>query len=252
MIAKTEAIALRIHPYSQTSHVVTWLAQGWGRLPTIIKGACRPKSAFLGQYDLFYTCELLFYERETAGLHIAKECTPLTMRSQLRHDWKGACAASAATDLVGRVLPDHAPQDHIYRLLNVVLDEAARPEVSPLLLLCWFDLHCLALLGFTPPLAQCASCASPLPGGQPLRIATPSVGLLCPDCRTPSLASRRLPPDARQILQRLQASPAPAELRRLRVSATQAASMLDYLVLFMEMHLDLSLTSHRIAGQMLQ
>ena len=80
MIAKTEAIVLRIFLFSRTSHIVAWLAEDGTRLTTSIKGAVRPKSAFLGQYDLFYTCELLYYEREHAGVHVARECSPLAPR----------------------------------------------------------------------------------------------------------------------------------------------------------------------------
>ncbi|MCL2104026.1 MAG: recombination protein O N-terminal domain-containing protein, partial [Kiritimatiellaeota bacterium] len=86
MIIKTEAVALQIRPWSKTSHIVTWLTPGHGCVVTAVKGACRPKSAFLGQYDLFYTCELLFYRRERGGIHAIRECTPLRRRDPLRDD----------------------------------------------------------------------------------------------------------------------------------------------------------------------
>jgi phosphoesterase RecJ-like protein len=57
---KTLGIVLSIRPWSQTSHVVTWLTLN-GVITTLVKGALRPKSAFIGQYDLFYTCELVYY-----------------------------------------------------------------------------------------------------------------------------------------------------------------------------------------------
>ncbi len=84
MIARARAIVLRVFPYSNTSRVVSWLTADHGRVATLIKGSQRPKSLFLGQYDLFYTCELLFYRHERDGLHIARECTPLTRRDRLR------------------------------------------------------------------------------------------------------------------------------------------------------------------------
>ena len=60
-IIKTHGIVLSIHPWSQTSHVVTWLTPDHGPVTTLVKGAVRPKSAFLGQYDLNYTCEIVYY-----------------------------------------------------------------------------------------------------------------------------------------------------------------------------------------------
>ena len=41
MIIKTTAIVLRIHPFSRTSRVVTWLTSDFGRVVTVIKGADR-------------------------------------------------------------------------------------------------------------------------------------------------------------------------------------------------------------------
>ena len=54
-IIKTQGIVLSIHPWSQTSHVVTWLTPDHGPVTTLVKGAVRTKSAFLGQYDLSAT-----------------------------------------------------------------------------------------------------------------------------------------------------------------------------------------------------
>ena len=88
MILKDQAIALRIHPFGNTSRIVVWLSQSYGKLATLVKGSQREKSGFLGQYDLFYTCELLFYAREQRNLHILKECTPLVLRPSFRSDWR--------------------------------------------------------------------------------------------------------------------------------------------------------------------
>ena len=74
MIIQTQAIVLSIHPWSRTSHMVTWLTRDYGRIVTSVKGACRPKSAYLGQYDLFYTCLLDFYRKDRYGVHAIREC----------------------------------------------------------------------------------------------------------------------------------------------------------------------------------
>ena len=84
MILKDAAIALRIHPFGNTSRIVVWLSATHGKLATLVKGSQRERSPFLGQYDLFYTCELLFYAREHRNLHILKECFPLELRSAFR------------------------------------------------------------------------------------------------------------------------------------------------------------------------
>ena len=154
MIAKTDALCLRVTPFSRTSHVVSWLTSDYGRISTVIKGAQRPKSAFLGQYDLFYSCELLFYRRERNGLHIARECTPLDTRPGFRTDWRAAACASYLSDLLSRVSPGggHAPELHT---LAVQAMDFLCEGGSSLPFLFWLELQLLAALGLAPRLAEC-------------------------------------------------------------------------------------------------
>ena len=83
-IIKTTGTVLAIHPWSRTSHVVAWLTPDHGVVSTLVKGAVRAKSAFLGQYDLFYTCDLLYYARASGDLHALREVTPRAMRVMRR------------------------------------------------------------------------------------------------------------------------------------------------------------------------
>ena len=102
---KSEAICLAIHPWSQTSHIVTWLTPQ-GKVGTVVRGAVRPKSFFLGQYDLNYTCEILYYGRARGDLHALRDCVPLNRRDALRDDYRALALAARAPDvpLVPRLL----------------------------------------------------------------------------------------------------------------------------------------------------
>ena len=101
---KTEAICLGIHPWSRTSHIVSWLTPA-GKVTTVVKGAVRPKSAFLGQYDLNYTCEILYYARAKGELHALRECMPLVLRESLRTDYRALALAEYARTLASALAP---------------------------------------------------------------------------------------------------------------------------------------------------
>jgi len=101
---KTRAVCLAIRPWSRTSHVTAWLTPA-GCVTTVVKGAVRPKSAFLGQYDLNYSCEILYYARAKGELHALRECTPLERRDALRDDFR----ALALADWFRRLALDLAP-----------------------------------------------------------------------------------------------------------------------------------------------
>ena len=122
---KTTGIVLDIRPWSRTSHIVTWLTPERGPISTLIKGAVRPKSAFLGQYDLFYTCELVYYVRARGGLHAVREATPVCMREYMRGDFRATVLASYAAYMVKEHCPHNSEAAFWFEFLSVFLDGLA-------------------------------------------------------------------------------------------------------------------------------
>ena len=179
MIIQTQAIVLQIRPWSQTSHMVTWLTPDHGKVVTSVKGACRPKSAFLGQYDLFYTCDLLFYRREHDGVHAIRECAPSVLREPLRKRWRHTAVAAYLADLTARVTVIHQEDAALFSLLTHALDRlAAAPDSDPREVMIRYETHLLRLLGFMPDLTTCPICHPP---ERPwLRFSLPSGRFLCP------------------------------------------------------------------------
>ncbi len=149
--AKTEAICLRIVPWSRTSHIVTWFTP-LGRLSTVVKGAVRPKSAFLGQYDLNYTCEIVYYLRARGELHAIRDCAPIDGRESLRGDFRALLLAEHFRRLVLDLAPSGPDAADWYGLLS---DALARLSTGPRRLLAEllaFELEVLRLAGLSPDL----------------------------------------------------------------------------------------------------
>lgn len=161
MIIKTQAIVLRMTPFSETSRVVLWLTRDHGKIATIIKGAHRRRSPFVGQLDLFYTCELLVYLRLFRGLHVVKECSPLKPRTPLRSRWRATACASYFAELVARISPLYAPHPELFRLLDMALDYFADRSALELGLF-WFELKLMKVMGLSPQLKECLLCHHPL------------------------------------------------------------------------------------------
>lgn len=182
MILKTTAVVLRCWPYANTSRIVVWFSREHGKLAVLIKGSQRPKSFFLGQYDLFYTCELLFYARAAGRLHIARECSPLNPRTPLRTDWRACAAASYFAGLLDQITPYDSPQPELFDLLEQGLDGLAGAAPLPAFV-AWWELRLLAGLGLAPRLDRCLACkAEWRPGAQTLRLACARGGVLCAEC----------------------------------------------------------------------
>lgn len=181
MIAKTEAIPIRIATFGSTSHIVTWLTPDYGKISTVIKGAQRPKRIGGGQYDIGYLCELLFYERENNGLHIFKDCTALENRRSMRGQWRKTAALSYLCLLAGSgALPAmQSPILYTQLLLGIRSIEASAPLLH---LMIWYELQVLALHGTAPQLHQCIRCQAP--PSKPYLLGQHAGGLICQACNS--------------------------------------------------------------------
>lgn len=146
---KTEAICLDIRPWSQTSHIVTWLTPS-GKVTTAIKGAVRCKSMFLGQYDFNYTCELVFYARAKGDMHAIRECMPIKLREGLRKDFRALAMAEYYRTLVSRLSPSGPDCAAWYEAMNCALDRLEKPGHVNVSELIAFELDILQLSGLTP------------------------------------------------------------------------------------------------------
>lgn len=251
MTTKTHAIALRIDPYSRTSHVVSWLCPDKGRITTLVKGAQRPRSAFLGQYDLFYTCELVYYPGIRTSLGILKECAALNPRPALREDWKACVTSSYLADLLHRLTPAGMANGALYRFAGRMLDFLAA-EGGNVNALHWAELKLLELVGVGPSLTACVGCGSrEFPGTQAAAFSIPRGGLLCQSCRSQSEGTLiPLQHDTLAMLRGWQETHTPMIAKRTMCTPPQRKVMDKLLGGFLAYHLESS-RSREIAMEML-
>ena len=237
LIDKTESIALRIEPFSRTSHVIAWLAPDVGRFATLAKGVQRRRSPLQGQFDLFYTCEALYYTRAPRGLHILKECSIVNPRQGFRDDWRKTTAASYFCDLVERLCPPGPGHAGMYRLLERTLDDWEVRAPTPATLV-WAELRALEESGFAPRLDCCTACATPINGAAAPIFAPDRGGLLCNRCVTPGEERTAMPPDVLAMLRAWQRDATPDMVRRTACQPAQEQAAARLLGAFLTYHLD--------------
>ena len=206
---KAEAVCLGVRPWSRTSHVVTWLTTS-GRITTVVKGAVRPKSQFLGQYDVNYTCEIVYYAGGRGDVHALRECTPMVLREGLRGRYRAAVLAEYFRFLCGRLAPTGAEAADWLRLLERALDALAGGADGMVLALVRFELDVLRLAGLAPdfsgfdPLADKSSFSietgafSTESGARCIRIGRETAKFLANPIETPENA--HAPLDAARVI----------------------------------------------------
>lgn len=248
-LTKTRAIAIRLAPYSETSRIIQWVTEDHGKLATIAKGAMKPRSEMLGQFDLLYTCELVYYAKERDAVYVTRSCSPLETRPGFRTDWRAAMSAIYLADLTARVVPGHEPAPELFHLLESALNELhTRGWSVPVLF--HYELRLLSLLGLAPRLDRCAICDKPFETGHRAFFSPQRGGMVCDRCDQ-SGNGHRASADVLSILNHWQRSSGWNTARTARCSDTQTTAIRKLLGDFLSFHLDLKTSARDIALNLL-
>lgn len=129
-VIATEAILIRTTRLTDTSLIVHWFTESDGLLKTVAKGALRPKSAFAGKLDLFFSGEIGVVPARKGELHILREVAISNWRQGLRRQYATTLMAGYFCQLVeAAVEPGHADV-LLHDLLRRGLDHLDAEEPS--------------------------------------------------------------------------------------------------------------------------
>jgi DNA repair protein RecO len=247
MIVKTSAIALRLDPYSKTSQVVSWLTPSHGRVVTLAKGSKRRQSEHLGQYDLYYTCEVLFYANPRSTIHVLKECCPLRSREHLRPDWRACMGASYLADLLNRLTPAGVANARLFSFAEHTLDFLNHYGINAGVIH-WAELKLFHLLGVGPQFSTCIACgAKSASSSRPALFSISRGGVVCPACRSErDLCVQDVSHDVLTMLKTWMGAESPLIALRTVCSPPQAEIIDRLLGGFLVYHLESSFRARQI------
>jgi len=213
----TETIVLKHIDLGEADRVLTLFTPYRGKFHAIAKGSRRPGSKKAGHLELL--CRSQLQVAQGRNLDIITQAQSLESFLHLRSEfWHMTCGFYLA-ELVDRFIEDHTQHKHAYELLVLalrVLEEdalemqrrrSAGDEQTGLsydrtqLLLRYFEIDLLSLMGYEPALRTCAHChAEVLPQENGFNASLG--GVLCPDCS--HLWTQSLSMNALKVLRLLQ------------------------------------------------
>jgi DNA repair protein RecO (recombination protein O) len=240
-LCKTQAIVLRSQDLGETSKIVTLFTDSYGKIAAVAKGARRPKSRFGASLDLFAHSRIVFYKRRSGDLHLISESVLVQALYGLREDVRRLGFASAAVELVDRLV---MREEKISALFPLLLSELQALEEGERLssLLSAFMLKILAVLGFRPQLFICSGCGRRVEHNL-AGFSAGQGGVICRDCGRRGVPFVALSEETLELLQRLLADDFKA-IGDLEVKASQerrvAALIQDFLARCAEDHRPLS------------
>jgi len=191
MIVKTEAVVVKSMRYRETSKIVTFYTEKFGKIKGIAKGARAPKSKFGAALEPMTHVSLVIYKREGRELHTVSDCDIIRYFPRLRSDLDKLSAGFAVLDFLDAAMHDEERNEKVYHLLVDTLGaiETATKNVESLLY--WYRLQFLDFMGFKPNFQTCIRCKKLLFGNvsdsDTLPFEVRRGGFLCLEC------SRRFP-----------------------------------------------------------
>lgn len=162
----TEAFVLRTYALAEADKICVFLTKDMGKMRGVAHGARKMKSRFGSSLEPFTEVALTFFQKEGRDLMSVSNCE--IVRSQFHvsaRDVETASAFSYMAELLNEFLPDHEPNERLYRLVSASLE--AIEEVDDLArVLRYFETWLLKLVGFFPDISRCAACGQLIATGE--------------------------------------------------------------------------------------
>ncbi len=180
---QSDAIILKTYPLGEADRIVAFFTRDRGKVRGVANGARKMKNRFGASLEPLAHSRIEYFEKENRDLVRIQSVELLDSPMKLFQDYDRAVCAAQMIDLVDRFLPEHEPQDAVFRLVRVTV-QALEQGCSIEFASCYFEVWMLRLAGVFPDLFTCSSCATTLDTGVERFLAAGLQKTLCVSCNT--------------------------------------------------------------------
>ena len=238
MIAhQAEALILRTWPVHEADQIVSLFTRDQGKLKGVAKSAAKSRRRFGGALEPMTYVLATYVEKPRQELVRLDSCEILASPLSEPIDYGRAAALAFFAEILEETLPDHDPQDTVFRLALAVLEHTRTGSIW--LPVTYFGLWIIRLMGWMPDISHCTLCGRAF-AGEPAYFEGPSDGLVCVDHRHP--ASRALSPASLAVAERIFRAPI-SSLSAEDWPRNRAADLRRFAVQALERHLERRLRS---------
>lgn len=204
-VLTSEAVVLRTWPVQEADLVVSFFTRDYGRMKGVARSALKSRKRFGGALEPMTVARAWFAERTRQELVRLDQLEILSSPLAAPINHVRMAVLSFYAELLDEALPEHDPQETIFRLLLSVLEQTTAE--LPWMPLTYFSLWMTRLMGLLPDIARCTACDESL---QPAQVSfhNRSDGLFCALHSGPSATA--LAADSWQLAQRMLRAPVAA------------------------------------------
>ncbi|HCT61386.1 MULTISPECIES: DNA repair protein RecO [Acidobacterium] len=179
---RIESIVLKSWPLHEADLVVSLFTREAGKIKGIAKSGAKSRRRFGGALEPMTHVLASYVEKPRQELVRLDACEIVTSPLSDPMDYARAAALAFYTEVLEEALPDHDPQEVIFRLVLSVLAHTRQGAIW--MPVTYFALWMPRLLGWLPDLTHCAVCDEPLTGRAAF-FHSEVDGLLCETHRRP-------------------------------------------------------------------
>src|SRR5579871_1384632 len=229
-LRESEAIVLRTYPMREADLLVTLFTRLEGKVHGVARSAKKSKRRFGGALEPLTYVRAFYDVRERQELARLDSCEVLSSPMASEVSYVRAVALGHIAELLDELLPDHEPNDAIFRLTLSVLHALTGPEIW--MPVTYFELWLTRLVGFLPEMTECVVCGRTLNGSRAYYHALAD-GLMCSEDKR--LASSEISSESRLLAAQMFRAPVEsfagvtwpkalgADLRKFLIQILQAA-----------------------------
>ncbi|MBI5598956.1 MAG: DNA repair protein RecO [Deltaproteobacteria bacterium] len=192
----TDAVILNSIVYGESDRIVTFYTKDHGKLKGIAKGALRSKKRFVGNLDPLSRVRLLFFQTgksdlvRVEGVTLVDGFTPL--KGEIERYGSACCMIELTNEMTREGMVSPAFFDILAGFLGLMDEGAGRHGRladrrgrldDPEILLRFFEIKLLTMMGYLPHLEGCVVCREGL-NGERVFFSSEKGGVVCKACAT--------------------------------------------------------------------
>ncbi len=161
----SEAVVLRTWPVHEADLIVSFFTRDYGRLKGVAKAALKSRKRFGGALEPMTLARAWFAERPRQELVRLDQLEIVRSPLSAPVDQTRMAVLSFFAEVIDEALPEHDPQETVFRLLVPVLEQTTAVQseiVQPWMALTYFSLWMTRLMGLLPDIAHCMVCGEAL------------------------------------------------------------------------------------------
>jgi DNA repair protein RecO (recombination protein O) len=163
-VLTSEAVVLRTWPVHEADLVVSFFTRDYGKMKGVAKSALKSRRRFGGSLEPMTVARAWFAEKPKQDLVRLDQLEIVLSPLSAPVDQVRMTVLSLFAEVLDEALPEHDPQETVFRLALSVLEQTTVEQ--PWMPLTYFQLWMTRLMGLLPDIAHCTACGEALVAGE--------------------------------------------------------------------------------------